>query len=240
MSKFSGFLFKKRRGLLFILLIIVSVILMLTTNKNAVITGKKIAFSFAYPFQFTITSVGNFIQNTINSISQLNKLQQELNKTRTELEQYKKVIIDFNELNNEIISLRKLLELTETIDYELVACEVIGRNPKKMNEMLLINKGTTSGIKENMPVISYAGGKRALVGKIFEATPFASKVITLNNPKMSVGAIITRNRINCLVKGNNEIKIWLIYYIFQRDITYLQPEMILFILQGILLFFRGA
>ncbi len=203
MSRFKGFIAKRQRGLLYIFIVIICFVLMFFTNKSGVVVGKKVLFSFAYPFQVTINSVGKFFGNTINSISSLRKLQAEFNRTQAELDQYKKVIIDFNELNNEITSLRNLLDLQESIDYELVACEVVGRDPARMNETLIINKGTAKGIKENMPVISYYGGKKALIGKISEATPFASKVMTLNNSQMSIGAMIVKNRVNCLVKGNN-------------------------------------
>ena len=204
MSRFSGFVAKRRRGITYIIIAIVCILLMFFTNKSAVVTGKKIVFSFAYPFQVTFSSIGKFFGNTINSISRLQKMESEFKQTQTELEQYKKVIIDFNELNNEISSLRKLLDLSESVDYELVACEVVGRDPARMNETLIINKGTVKGVRENMPVISYAGGKKTLIGKISEATPFASKVMTLNNPQMSIGAMIVKNRVNCLVKGNND------------------------------------
>jgi len=54
-----------------------------------------------------------------------------------------------------------------------------------------------------MPVISYSEGKKVLVGKTIEVTPFYSKVMTLNNSKFNVGAIISNERIHCIANGDN-------------------------------------
>jgi rod shape-determining protein MreC len=203
MSKFKNFIHKRRRGVIYLILITVSFVLIFSSGNKVVLSGKNIFYSIIYPFQFIANSTGNFIQNTLNSISQLNKIKKELDKTRSELDSYKKVIVDFNELNSQIQSLKNLLKLKESMDYQIVACEVIGRDYRKMNEVVFINKGSSSGIKENMPVISYAGGKRALVGKIAECSLFSSKVVTLNNPNYSVGALIVSDRTQCLIKGDN-------------------------------------
>jgi rod shape-determining protein MreC len=204
MSPIKVFFVKNKRGTTFILLILISIVLMIITNKNATITIRKVFFSIVYPFQYSFNSIGNFGKETVNSISELKKMKEELDSNRKELDQYKKVIIDFNEINNENNSLRKLLELKQNISYDTVAGEIIGRDPQKMFDLLIINKGSNNGLKENMPVISYSSGKKVLVGKLVEVTPFASKVLTLNNVNFHAGAVIVRNRVHCLVKGNDE------------------------------------
>ena len=204
MSAIKGFIYNNKKNIIFISLIIISFILMLASNKTAIKRLKKSGFSIIYPFQFVVNSCGSFFQNTFNSISELKKSQEELEKIRNELNQYKKFILDFNELNNENMSLRKLLRLKKEIIYESVACEVIGRDPKTLFDVLIINKGSKDGVNENMPVISYAGGKRILIGKIAEATPFASKVISMHNPKLRVGAVIVKNRVHTLIQGSNK------------------------------------
>jgi rod shape-determining protein MreC len=204
MSPIKSFLIKNKRISILILLVLISIVLMSFTNKNANLTIRKVFFSIVYPFQYSFNAIGNFSRDTVNSISELKKMKEELDSTRKELDQYKKVIIDFNELNNDNNSLRKLLELKQNITYDTVAGEIIGRDPQKMFDLLIINKGSYDGLKENMPVISYSSGKKVLVGKLVEVTPFASKVLTLNNVNFNAGAVIIRNRVHCLVKGNEE------------------------------------
>ena len=180
---------------------------MITSDNSIVIKLKKDGFTILSPFFFVTNTVGNFFQDTVNSISQLKKTQTEIENLRNELDQYKKIIIDFNELHNENIRLKRLLNLKEELIYDSVACEVIGRDPKTLFNVIILNKGSKDGITQNMPVISYAGGKRALVGKVVETTPLFSKVITLSNPKLTVGAVIIRNtnRIHTVIKGSNKM-----------------------------------
>jgi len=92
--------------------------------------------------------------------------------------------------------------LKKNINYKSIACEVIGRDPKKLYDILILNKGSNAGIKINLPVISYEFGKRILVGKILEVTSFSSKVITLHNPNLSINAVIDKNNIYSVIQGD--------------------------------------
>ena len=64
---------------------------------------------------------------------------------------------------------------------------------------MIINKGDLNGIKENMPVVSYRNGRK-VIGKILATTHISSKIITINNPALSVGVVIDNN-IHCIIKG---------------------------------------
>jgi rod shape-determining protein MreC len=203
MISFRNFVNKNKRGLTFIILSVISVMLLMYSSKAEKVTFSKVAFSVISPFQNLFYSVGNLFQNTFNSISQLKKIQNELDRNKKELEQYNRMIIDFNVLNNENNSLKKLLELKQSVVYDSEAAQIIGRDPQRLFDVLIINKGSNDGIKENMPVISYAGGKKVLVGKIAEVSPLASKILTLNNSNFSAGCVILRNNVHCMIQGDN-------------------------------------
>ncbi len=203
MASIKNFIEKNKRGSTLIFLIIFSFLLLFISNKKITINFKKFLFTLTSPFEFLVTSTGNFFRDTVTSISELNKIKEELEKTKLELEQYKKMIIDFNEMNHQLKTLKQILDLKNNIEYEIVTCEIIGRDPKKLNDFLIINKGSNNGIKENMPVISYSEGKKVLVGKTVEVTPFYSKIMTLNNSKFNVSALIENERIHCIASGEN-------------------------------------
>lgn len=196
---------KNKKNILFVFFVLISIILMTSSSKNASNTARGILFSIVYPFQYSFYSVFDFIQNTFNSINELKEIKEDLDRTKKELEQYKKVIIDFNELNNENSNLKRMVELKQSIQYDSTVAEIIGRDPQQLFNILIINKGSSNGIKENMPVIAYTLGKRVLVGKIAEVTPFASKILTVTNSSFSSGAITSKDKIHCLVRGSNEI-----------------------------------
>lgn len=202
MSVIKGFIFKYKKILTFLLLSSISLILIFSSNKKITINLKSAGFSIIYPFQFVFQSTSNFFQNTFNSISQLKKSQEEIARLRIELEEIKKAALDFKELKKQNLELTKLLELKKNINYKSIACEVIGRDPKKLYDVMILNKGNNAGIKINMPVISYEFGKRILVGKILETSAFSSKVITLHNPNLSISAVIEKDNIYSVIQGD--------------------------------------
>ena len=64
--------------------------------------------------------------------------------------------------------------------------------------MLIINKGSTQGIKKHMAVIHPKG----VVGYIFRTSLFSSQVITLYNPLSTIIAINQRARTRGLVENH--------------------------------------
>jgi len=206
MSAIKGFFYTNKKVLTFLLLIFICIIMMIFSNKEIIIRIKEEGVKIFYPFQFAFHSSGNLFQNTVNSISQLKETKAEIENLKHELEQYKRVIIDFNELNNDNLKLKKVLELKDSIAYDTIASEIIGRDPKSLFDVLIINKGRKDGIDKNMPVISYAAGKRAIVGKIVETSSLTSKVLTLQSPRFYISSVLknNENRFYTIVQGNNK------------------------------------
>jgi rod shape-determining protein MreC len=172
----------------------------LTETKVGVSAG-KIGFSIIYPFQYIFNSTGKGVNSVVNAVAERNKLEKQLNLAMIELEQYRKMLIDFNVIIKENSDLRNTLELRDSFNYKSLTAQIVGRDPANMFDYLIIDKGSNHGIRENMAVISYKNGRKALVGKIFAVTPFASKVMTLKNPDLQVGVVIDYNGTHCMVQG---------------------------------------
>ena len=195
------FIFNHKRGLTTFVLLIVSVMLIGLTETKVGVSAGKIGFSLIYPFQYIFNSTGKGVNGVVNAVAERNKLEQQLNLAMIELEQYRKMLIDFNVIIKENLDLKKTLELRDSFNYKSLTAQIIGRDPANMFDYLVIDKGSKHGIKENMAVISYKNGRKALVGKIFAVTPFASKVMTLKNPDLQVGVVIDYNRTHCVIQG---------------------------------------
>jgi len=63
----------------------------------------------------------------------------------------------------------------------------------------VIDRGTASGVHENMPVVTEKG----LVGVVIEAAPYSSKVRLILDPRAAVGTIVQRqeSRVAGIVEG---------------------------------------
>ncbi len=102
-------------------------------------------------------------------------------------------IIRSREILAENDRLAKLLELkpsaargTEKVLY----ARVIARSPLAWNGTFWIDKGFADGMRENMPVFT----GEALIGKILEVLPGASKVLLLTDPNCKIGVMVQRTR----------------------------------------------
>jgi rod shape-determining protein MreC len=195
------FIFNHKRGLTTFALLIVSVMLIGLTETKVGVSAGKIGFSIIYPFQYIFNSTGKGVNSVVNAVAERNKLEKQLNLAMIELEQYRKMLIDFNVIIKENSDLRNTLELRDSFNYKSLTAQIVGRDPANMFDYLIIDKGSNHGIRENMAVISYKNGRKALVGKIFAVTPFASKVMTLKNPDLQVGVVIDYNGTHCMVQG---------------------------------------
>ncbi|ATO46695.1 hypothetical protein C5L30_000877 [Companilactobacillus farciminis] len=127
---------------------------------------------FAYPTNAVKNATSEFsdLYNTYTENKRLKARIGELAQNQAKLE----VVQDENK------QLKQELKLNSTLtDYSTVNASVLSRSPSSWQSYLTINRGQTSGIKKNMPVMS---GKD-LIGRIIEVDKVSSKVelISTNN-----------------------------------------------------------
>ena len=110
--------------------------------------------------------------------------------------------------------LRGLLDFQKIIPYRSIPAQVIGRDPSNWSNSLIIDKGSSSGIKTNMAVIS----TRGLVGRIVEAGKLSSKALLITDPNLKVGILIMRNRQGGILTGRPGGRCKIIYISLDSDV----------------------
>lgn len=93
--------------------------------------------------------------------------------------------------------LTQLLDLKKALPYESIACRVIARDAGSWYKTLIIDKGKSSGIDVDMPVIN-----RGLVGRIMSCGQDTSRVLLITDINSSVGGMIQETRAVGLVEGD--------------------------------------
>jgi rod shape-determining protein MreC len=135
--------------------------------------------------------VAGFFEN-INDIRNTYK-ENKLLKER--LEEYVTLEAQVQTLKKENEQLRALLDKKESLrDFIPIQATVIGRNPDRWREMIIVNKGEQHGVKKDMAVITPEG----LVGKVQHASQFTSTVQLLS-------ALDQNNRISAYVQGKEKV-----------------------------------
>lgn len=165
---------------------------------------RDVGSTVIYPFQWVFAKAGNAIQGFSLYFSDIHDLQDQLESLKAENESLRSELVDAEILENENSWLYQYLSIKEEHgEYSFCAAGVIASSSSSdgsgnyITEMTL-NKGTTSGVKAGMPVISPAG----LVGVVVEVGLNHCRVSTILDTSVSVGAVTTRATENGLCEGD--------------------------------------
>jgi rod shape-determining protein MreC len=93
--------------------------------------------------------------------------------------------------------LKGFLELKKRSVYAMQTARVIGKDFNGLRPYLLLDKGKAEGVSKYDAVLTSLG----LVGKVLELGRYSSKVILVNDPDLSVPALVVRTQEQGLVSG---------------------------------------
>jgi rod shape-determining protein MreC len=84
-----------------------------------------------------------------------------------------------------------------------LAARIIGNSPGSNGRVVLIDRGTGSGVQPGMAVITPDG----IVGKVVSSYPTASSLLLVTDPAFAAGVISQKNRVHGTLKGtgNNSV-----------------------------------
>ncbi|SOC36428.1 rod shape-determining protein MreC [Ureibacillus acetophenoni] len=139
--------------------------------------------------QGLVAKPANYITGIFNDINSLLNTYEENKRLKVRLEDFAALQSEVNTLKNENKSLRDIVEKENSLrEYVPVQATVIARNPDQWEEKIILDKGSSHGVKVNMAVMTAQG----LIGKISLVTPLTSEVelIQTNNPNFRVSAVI--------------------------------------------------
>ncbi len=120
-----------------------------------------------------------------------------LRKFRAENDVLRAKLNTAGEITLENKRLRDLLDLKNKSEWTTVAAAVVGRRPDNWSSAVLIDKGSSSGIRPGCIVVNRLG----LVGRVAETSAAVSKVVLANDQNFSVSAFVQRSRQEGLVTG---------------------------------------
>src|SRR5699024_3174352 len=114
-----------------------------------------------------------YVTGIFKNIGELKNTYNENQLLKEKISQYKTLIYDNQELEEDNEELRKILEKTDSIvDFDPIQATVTSRSPERWVEQVTINKGSQHGIEENMAVITAEG----MIGKIQTTSSYSSTV----------------------------------------------------------------
>ena len=211
-------MFSKRMVMIIgaIILVAVNVIVLSVNSKRH---APRTAFgrgviSIVSPFQEIVTDGINVVKNVWKQYFNLVSVSKEnarLNRSLQQAEERNNRLVEM-ELSH--ARLRKLFEFKDTLQKNVVAAEVVGRDPSPWFQTVIVNKGSQAGIARGMPVVIPEG----IAGLVIEVSGNYAKVLLVIDQNSAVDALIQRNRARGIVKGEASGELLLQYVLRKHDI----------------------
>jgi rod shape-determining protein MreC len=132
----------------------------------------------------------NFFKDYFVLLDQNKRLQTDLNRVQLE-NQVLRSELDTAERG------KALSVFQEQSQMKTVAARIIGNSPGSNGRVVLIDRGTGSGIQPGMAVITPDG----IVGKIVSSYPTASNLLLITDPTFAAGVLSQKNRVHGTLKG---------------------------------------
>ena len=136
--------------------------------------------------QSPVTTVSSGITNYFQRISSLRTAQSENNALKQQVQKLEVEVQSRESLAVETQRLRSLLELKEQTDFDIMAAQIIGRDPSAWFDTMIINRGSSDGVRLNMPVVTKGG----LVGRVSAVSFLTAQVHLITREKVSEGGVI--------------------------------------------------
>ncbi len=187
-----------------VLLIIIIILSNVKASRSYLLTG---AISKVFmPVQNMISYIKE--KTMSENLGDIESLKEENSKLKDENEKLKEEERELEILKSENNTLKEYLNLKNKYgNYTTQPANVIERSYSNYDKIIIINQGSKSGIKVNMPVISEAG----LVGHVISVDENTSKVQTIVDTASTVSTSISTIEQSVLAKGtignNNSLKL---------------------------------
>jgi rod shape-determining protein MreC len=173
-------------GILFASLALMS----LDAHENGDATKQRVVRSWAQalasPFQRVTSGAGSTGLGFFRYLGNLRNAAAENEDLRKRVEEMKIELQNARETRDENERLKGLLGLKDDGKYELVAARVIARDPSLWFDTVTINRGSSSGIELNMPVVTQGG----IVGRVVATSPWTAQIMLITDEKAAAGAAV--------------------------------------------------
>ena len=148
-----------------------------------------------------VRPVGDFFAG-FTQVGSLKEQVRTLEDQNAQLRQRERQVNDIARENEE---LRKLLGLGERLSLKTVTVRVTGVGPSNFEHTVFIDRGITSGIRKDMPVVAGAG----LVGRVVEVSQRTARVLLLVDPSSAVASRLASNGETGVAEGTggNELRL---------------------------------
>ena len=201
---------------LLIVLLVISSVLLTFSGGRFIVDFKSVGFSVAAGTENAVHSVSVFVTDTVTAVRELAELRTKYAALTEKLKDYELLQRSNADIRRENRELKELLGFADEISYKNIPAQVTGFDPDNLYSGIIINRGTTHGVRKNMPVIAFQGSNAGLVGKIVQVGRASSMVIPVYDYQCYVAARVQTTKHRGLVNGQGSPDLPLIMRYVQK------------------------
>ncbi len=193
-------LFTGKSLILIVVTLILIVFIGLSINPNSSVNwfGDLISVPFTSVSK-VFSYAGQQIEEGVGLFNDVERLRAENKRLNEAIDKFNNERTEYLRLKNENEDLKNVLKMRKDLDdFEFIGANIIAKDSGNFFNVFLTDKGYTSGINYNMPVITSKG----LVGKVSAAQPFSSKIISIIEDGSAASAIVSKTGDFVVVKGD--------------------------------------
>lgn len=162
---------------------------------------ENVIFTVLAPLQYSFHWLSVRIAHGVQTLRDLRTLQSRIQELQDTVDRLMIENVRLREAEIERTILREQLQFKlANPTYELLAAEVIGRDPSNLLQYIIIDRGANDGVAVGMPVVT----ARGLVGRVTSVYPQSARVMLLTDPASSVNALIQSSRATGVVQGQGQ------------------------------------
>ena len=169
-------------------------------NREANIVERTV-LSILSPILQPVSVISKSVEDIWYSYIQLIDTRRENMRLRGDIHTLNQRVLEGNEALLANQRLTRLLDMKEHVKEPTIAATVIGADAAPWFRTLVINRGSSDGIREGMAVIAADG----VVGQTVKVTSATSRVLLLTDHASGIAATIQRSRARGVVKGKGEM-----------------------------------
>jgi rod shape-determining protein MreC len=160
--------------------------------------ARRAVLEIIAPVQSVLVASVRAVRNAWADYLHLVGLREENRELNKKIDDLTAQLAEYRESYLEAQRLQALLDLRKERKTPSVAARVVDQSQTALFKTILLNKGSSSGIRSGQPVLS----ARGVVGRVIEVSPHVSKVLLLVDEKSNIDALIQRTRGEGILQGN--------------------------------------
>lgn len=158
---------------------------------------EQVVVEIVAPIQDGLHEIIGVVEHVWGKYFGLVGIYDENHELRREVESLRMENARFREMLATHDRLQELLQFKEKTGWQMIAAQVIGRDPTGWFKSVIINKGEEAGLRTNMAVVNSQG----VVGRLVSVSPDYSKVLLIIDQNSAVDTLNQDTRDQGILKG---------------------------------------